>query len=154
MYGTLSPSCVPTTLYRRCLCLRISILYSIACNLSLSRITAVPPKDMKATGLTTKLAQPIREKAGEMADGLVQEFKGDPEIFGMVNKHFQDLLILEDNNAMFRTELGNITSQHSRALQRYPHDSTAFVIWSQCHLGIRGHVRNCIILCGNVEKLG
>ena len=42
-------------------------------------------KDVKATNLTSKLAGPIKSKAGVIARELVEEYKGDADMFSTVS---------------------------------------------------------------------
>ena len=68
-------------------------------------------RDVKATRLTTKLARPIKAKAGQLAGELVDMDKGNQELMNTANKNFQDVSGLEDDNTGFRTELAAVTVQ-------------------------------------------
>lgn len=68
-------------------------------------------RDVKATRLTTKLATPIKRKAGKLASELADMDKGSEELMLHASRNFQDVSELETDNTGFRTELAGITVQ-------------------------------------------
>jgi molybdopterin converting factor small subunit len=64
-------------------------------------------RDMKATRLTTKLAVPIKEKAGKLATELIDK---DRELISAATESLLDIRLINDNNTVFRTELASVTS--------------------------------------------
>jgi hypothetical protein len=68
-------------------------------------------RDIKASRLTAKLAQPIRVKAGQLAGELTNMDKGNEELMNTACKHYQDISGMEDDNTGFRTELAAATTQ-------------------------------------------
>ena len=64
-------------------------------------------RDMKATRLTTKLAVPIKEKAGKLATELIDK---DRELISAATESLLDIRLIDDNNTVFRTELASVTS--------------------------------------------
>ena len=65
-------------------------------------------RDVKASRLTTKLAQPIKVKAGRLAGEMVSM---DEELSSIAYKHYQDISEMENDNSGFRTELAAVTTQ-------------------------------------------
>lgn len=68
-------------------------------------------RDVKAARLTTKLATPIKRKAGKLASELADMDKGNEELMHVATRHFQDVSELAADNTGFRTELAGITVQ-------------------------------------------
>ena len=68
-------------------------------------------RDVKATRLTTKLARPIKVKAGKLAGELADTDKGNEELMGTAVRHFQDISGMQDDNGGFRNELAGLTVQ-------------------------------------------
>ena len=68
-------------------------------------------RDVKASRLTTKLAQPIKVKAGRLAGEMASMDEGNEELTSVAYKHFQDISEMENDNTGFRTELAAVTTQ-------------------------------------------
>ena len=64
-------------------------------------------RDMKATRLTTKLAVPIKEKAGKLATEMIDK---DRELISTATETLMDIRLIENDNSVFRTELASVTS--------------------------------------------
>ena len=64
-------------------------------------------RDMKATRLTTKLAVPIKEKAGKLATEMIDK---DRELISTATENLMDIRLIENDNSVFRTELASATS--------------------------------------------
>ena len=67
-------------------------------------------RDVKASRLTTKLAQPIKAKAGQLAGQLVEMDRGNKELFNEATRRLQDVSELGEDNSAFRLELAGITT--------------------------------------------
>ena len=63
-------------------------------------------RDMKATRLTTKLAVPIKEKAGKLATEMIDK---DRELISTATETLMDIRLIENDNSVFRTELASVT---------------------------------------------
>lgn len=68
-------------------------------------------RDVKASRLTTKLAQPIKVKASRLAGVLTSMDEGNEELASVAYKHYQDVSEMENDNTGFRTELAAVTTQ-------------------------------------------
>jgi hypothetical protein len=68
-------------------------------------------RDVKASRLTTKLAQPIKVKASRLAGELTSMDRGNEELASAAYKHYQDISEMEHDNFGFRTELTAATTQ-------------------------------------------
>lgn len=68
-------------------------------------------RDVKASRLTTKLAQPIKVKAGRLAGEMVSMDEGNDELASIAYKHYNDISEMETDNTGFRTELAAVTTQ-------------------------------------------
>ena len=64
-------------------------------------------RDMKATRLTTKLAVPIKEKAGKLATEMIDK---DRELISTATETLMNIRLIENDNSVFRTELASATS--------------------------------------------
>ena len=68
-------------------------------------------KDVKAVNLTKKLARPIKVKAAGLAEALVAEYKGNPDMFSTITGHYQEVSVLDDDSSKFCTRLCAVTTQ-------------------------------------------